>query len=165
MKKLQKALPDPCQMNFVHKIGNVLFSHAGLSADFVHRYCTGKGIHGQDVAAVLQVINSLTAKDYWMQDSPIWVRPQITGQAMYNPSGTVQVVGHTPVKAVMQSDGVISCDTFSRARTGHPFGNQEFLVINTQTCLYHTVVPRPETLTRALAHTLLEWAGRESPPG
>ena len=66
-------------------------------------------------------------------DCRIWYRPQYHAGRMYKSRELLQVVGHTPVEAIVKSGSLISCDVFSTYRDGTPIGTQEFLIIDTVT--------------------------------
>ena len=63
----------------------------------------------------------------------IWYRPQYHAGRMYKSRELLQVVGHTPVEAIVKIGSLISCDVFSTYRDGTPIGTQEFLIIDTVT--------------------------------
>ena len=96
------------------------FSHGGLAEAFVRRYVPSE-----------QPDNGLG--EMWEDLSPIWYRPQYHAGRMYKSRELLQVVGHTPVEAIVKSGSLISCDVFSTYRDGTPIGTQEFLIIDTVT--------------------------------
>jgi hypothetical protein len=55
---------------------------------------------------------------------------------MFGEGEYLQVVGHTPVERIYRDRNVISCDVFSTWPTGEPYGNEEFLLIDTETWEY-----------------------------
>ncbi len=117
---------------YIHRIDNVLFSHAGLTEKFV-RQCFGSGgILGID--EFLAQVNRLSKDKIWGDDSPIWVRPQLDYCRMY-PIDMMQVVGHTPVKhPQLDRDGkLLSLDNFSTYRSGEPIGDEKFVWVDTVT--------------------------------
>lgn len=120
---------------FVHRIDNVLFSHAGVSRMFVREH---RGNAGYDnVEAVIRNINQLGMSSMWYDDSPIWLRPQKIYTSgvinMYKPKTFLQVVGHSPMKEITREGNLISCDTFSTYRNGIPYGNEAFCILDTKT--------------------------------
>lgn len=117
---------------FIHRIDNVLFSHAGLTEKFVKR-CFGGGPR-LDIDDMLDRINRLPKDKIWRDDSIIWARPQYGALRMY-PMDMMQVVGHTPVKEpLIERDGkLLTLDNFSTYDDGKPIGNQKFVWVDTVT--------------------------------
>ncbi len=131
---LRAAVSEDNPIQYVQKIDNVLFSHAGVLDFFVTGYVPAAKYH--DVDAVVEAINQLGRLEMWNDASPIWLRPQHSKMRMYKPRKLLQVVGHTPMDAITKEGNVISCDVFSTYRDGRPIGTQEFLLIDTQTWEY-----------------------------
>ena len=131
LHKLSETLSDENQLAFVHRIGSVLFSHGGLSDEFV-RLNTQLDIR-ENTDTVIETINKLDREELWQTMSPLWLRPQYTANQLYKAGELLQVVGHTPMKQITQEGSMISCDTFSTYRDGRPFGSQEFLLLDTET--------------------------------
>ncbi len=126
--RLERFLDD--RIRFVHQIDNVLFSHAGLTLEFVEEWFEPIM---DDIDAVLKEVNtSCHALELWRDNSPIWARPQFCHFEMY-PKNMLQVVGHTPVESPILDGYVLSVDTFSTYRDGTPIGNQRFVWIDTDT--------------------------------
>ena len=92
-----------------------------------------------DVDAVVEIINTLGRREMWNDASPIWLRPQNSKMKLYKPRKLLQVVGHTPMKAITKQGNVISCDVFSTYRDGSPIGTEEFLVLDTLSWEYYGV--------------------------
>ena len=134
LQLLQKNLPDDRQLAYLHQIDNVLFSHGGLSDEFVRSPIPTTKYN--DIEAVVDKINSLGIREMWQDESPIWYRPQYKEGRPYKPRKLLQVVGHTPVERITRDGNLISADVFSTYRTGEPIGTQEFLVIDTVTWEY-----------------------------
>lgn len=155
---------SPDHFAFVHCVDHVIFSHGGVSADYVREHmpkisqaCASK--HGlilsyDDVPGIVSGINSLSAQDLWTCDyeptfsslhSPLWLRPQAQYQPlpvrMYQSADYLQVVGHTPTRGILKEHNVITCDTFSYFHGGL-VGDQTFCVVDTQT-LEWEVIPAP----------------------
>ena len=129
--ELRRALPDGNEMQYIHKVDNVLFCHGGVLDYFVRSTVKSSVYH--EVDEVVRVINGLHHDTMWNDASPIWYRPQYSGGRMYKPRRILQVVGHTPVERIERNGNVISCDVFSTYRDGTPIGTQEFPVIDTET--------------------------------
>ena len=98
---------------------------------FVRRYVPSEQHDNAD--AVISTINGFGLGEMWEDLSPIWYRPQYHAGRMYKSRELLQVVGHTPVEAIVKSGSLISCDVFSTYRDGTPIGTQEFLIIDTVT--------------------------------
>ena len=117
---------------YIHRIENILFSHAGLTEAFVKRvFGRGPKLELDDM---ISRINSLP-KDYiWSDDSPIWARPQYGEMRMY-PVNMMQVVGHTPVEAPLEEQGgkLLTLDTFSTFPDGRAIGDQMFVWVDSVT--------------------------------
>lgn len=110
----------------VHKVDNVLFSHAGVTQEFADDF--RKEVRkGKDL---LSLVNNAPRAHIWTDHSPIWVRPQDTGEIMYG--GHLQVVGHTPVKTIKCVDNLLSTDVFSTYRNGAPYGERRFAIVDTK---------------------------------
>ena len=135
--ELRSTLPDPGQLAFVHRVGRVLFSHGGISEEFVRRFIPMR--YHDDTDRTLEKINSLGPDEMWQDFSPLWLRPQYNSDRMYRPRKFIQVVGHTPVKSVTKERNIISCDVFSTYRNGEPYGSREFPIIDTETGQYRCV--------------------------
>lgn len=134
---LKEVLPESNPIKYAHRIDNVLFSHAGISKDFVDLYVPK--IKHDDVDTVLNYINNLGKMKMWYDGSPIWLRPQYTDVKMYKSRQFLQVVGHTPMETITKKKNVISCDVFSTYRDGKPIGTEEFLLLDTITWDYSMV--------------------------
>ncbi len=127
---LRDALESPDNLAIVHKMDNVIFSHAGVCSSFVevHMYDMM-----DDIDYVLDTINGFGVEEMWLDDSPSWVRPQntyLTADMLY-PPGFLQVVGHTPVRRMLEQENMITLDVFSTYSDGTKFGNEEFYWVDT----------------------------------
>lgn len=131
LRQLQSTIPEANPIRYVQRIDDVLFSHGGLDKGFVLTYVS-EAVYN-DVDQVLDSIESLGYREMWTDDSPIWLRPQYEHTLLYQEEDFLQVVGHTPVETITREGNLITCDTFSTYRDGTPIGNQEFLVLDTQT--------------------------------
>ncbi len=129
--KLQDSLEDPDQIGIIHRLDNVLFSHAGLSMEFIDGQLPDMK---DDIDCMIEEINSYGVGELWEVNSPIWVRPQNGNLAkgMYD-EGLFQVVGHTPVEKAFLLDNVLTLDTFSTTSSGIEIGDNEFYWVDTVT--------------------------------
>ena len=117
------------RIKFIHKIDNVVFSHAGLTREFLLHYISGN----PSMDEIIDIINNnLPEGALWNDSSILWARP---GTYTFYAKGCLQVAGHTPVKTITQYCGMdlIVCDTFSTHRDGRPYGNKKYLCIDTIT--------------------------------
>lgn len=124
--KLAKNLPAE-NIAFVHRIDNVLFSHAGLSEVFVSRFLSD---FNGDIDDFLKEINGFGKEEMWNDVSPIWVRPQNGRIEMYS-NGFLQVVGHTSVRKTDFFRNILTVDNFSTYCDGTPIGDQRFIWVDT----------------------------------
>lgn len=131
LRELSLALPKGNEIRYIHQIDQVLFCHGGLTDQFVKH--TVRFSYYDNIEEVVRCINELSHQYMWSESSPIWHRPQYSGERMYKPYDLLQVVGHTPVEKIEKDDNIISCDVFSTYRDGSPIGTQEFPIIDTKT--------------------------------
>ena len=124
--ELKSALP-PENSGFIHRIDNVLFSHAGLTRSFVEK-------HFEDQATSIDYmigrINQMGPEELWKDDSPIWARPQYGGMPIYQ-TDLLQVVGHTPSGTAELKGQLLTVDNFSTYRDGSPIGDEKFIWVDT----------------------------------
>ena len=126
--KLERILED--RYKFVHRIDNVLFSHAGVTETFVLHSC---GYHVKEIEDILAKINRMGKQELWRDSSPIWARPQADFYRMFRDDLLYQVVGHTPVEEPLDACGVLTLDLFSTYSNGDPYGNQKLYIVDTLT--------------------------------
>jgi len=131
LSELQRGIKNELQLAYVHRIDNVLFSHGGVTQEFVREHISAR--ESRDTNLVLDVINAFGKREMWKDNSPIWARPQYGDLKMYQEKRLLQVVGHTPVERITQTGNLISCDVFSTYRDGSPIGTEEFLLLDTKT--------------------------------
>ena len=131
LRNLKDVLPQESQIAYIHRMNDVLFSHGGLTDAFVKKYIPESFYNRID--AVVDTVNGLGLREMWQDMSPLWSRPQYSGEKMYKPRKLLQVVGHTPVTQIEKKGNLISCDVFSTYRDGSPIGTQEFLLLDTLT--------------------------------
>ncbi len=126
IKDLRNSIPIE-NSEYVHKIENVVFSHAGLTESFIMRHF-GNG--KSDMDTMIAKINRMGEEELWQDDSPIWARPQYGGMRLY-PQDIFQVVGHTPVRTALEEGNLLTLDNFSTYRDGRPIGDERFVWIDT----------------------------------
>ncbi len=124
---LKAALPTENRA-FIHRIDNVLFSHAGLSEFFVLQHFAG--MSSCSIDDIIKTVNGMGPEELWRDESPLWVRPQGGTTRMYT-KDMLQVVGHTPVAKPQLDGNVLTVDTFSTYRDGSAIGNQKFVWVDT----------------------------------
>ena len=135
LKKLVGALPKE-NAAFIHRIDNVLFSHAGLTENFVRTHFENGD--KTDIDYIVSYINKMGKAYMWVDDSPIWARPQNGSWELY-PSDMMQVVGHTPVEWPQKEGNLLTLDNFSTYRDGTPVGDETFVWIDTEKQEYGAV--------------------------
>lgn len=130
-EELRNALELPENLAVIHRADNVLFSHAGLTKEFVEVQLYDMQ---DDVDCVLETVNGFGVEELWEENSPLWARPQegYLEMTMY-PEDLFQVVGHTPVKEVLEQENLITTDTFSTYSNGMSFGKEEFVWVDSVT--------------------------------
>lgn len=120
-------------LKVVHKIDNVIFSHAGIT-DFFTEVCNSeKTEKNLDEDFIINEINAMDVDTLWSDDSPLWTRPQIYRIKMYD---KIQVIGHTPTKKITQGYNWISTDVYSTTRTGQPIGEERMIIVDTETGIF-----------------------------
>ena len=134
MEKLKRILKEASQIAFIHRIDNVLFSHGGLSTDFVR--WLNEELLDADIDEAVAAINGAPQEYLWNDESPLWLRPQYREVDAFRRGLFIQVVGHTPVEKISERDGIISTDVFSTYRDGRQIGESAMLVIDTETGKY-----------------------------
>lgn len=120
LEELENRLKSPVQINIMHRIDNVLFSHGGLTADFLR--WLNKDLLDADIEEVIATVNDAPHDYLWNDKSPLWFRPQYETREMFRADTYKQVVGHTPVEKIFEKDGIISTDVFSTYRDGRQIG-------------------------------------------
>lgn len=137
LEKLINQAED--RFKVIHKIDTTLFSHAGLTTEYVRYFLYKK--EPKNVEQIMKKIETLVydrekARLLWKDCSPIWARPQTEHYIddMYKQDTYFQVVGHTPVKKPLLKDNVLTLDTFSTYSDGTtPIGDCRFVIIDTIT--------------------------------
>lgn len=120
------------RLAFAHSIGKCLFTHAGVTWDFLDnlRY-RGFKVRGiRSIEDVRDMVNQCGEKELWNDDSSLWVRPlNCSPSKLFNEYGVLQVTGHTPVRKSYQNGSILFCDTFSTYADGTPYGDQSFQIV------------------------------------
>ena len=130
MSQIKRILGD--NMCYIKRIDNTLFSHGGLSQEFITNiYNTNDPASLDDLIAK---INREKPGVLWSDISPLWMRPAEPGFKMHPwPENMLQVTGHTPVRQPTTIDGFLMLDVFSTYSDGRLIGSQEFVAINPDT--------------------------------
>ena len=123
--KIQESLTNLSQLTYVHRIDNCIFSHAGITEEFLY----DNWLQKTDTEKVIKKINKMSQRQLWTDYSPIWWRP-FSGGTAWQLENVLQVTGHTPVEEPLQLKSVLMCDTFSTYPNGVPFGNQKFVIVD-----------------------------------
>ena len=135
--RLENSLKSPAQINIMHRIDNVLFSHGGLTADFLR--WLNKDLLDADIEEVIAAVNDAPHDYLWNDESPLWFRPQYETREIFRADIYKQVVGHTPVERIFEKDGIISTDVFSTYRDGRQIGESAMMVIDSETGKYEKI--------------------------
>lgn len=125
------SIDDVTGIAMMHRVDNVLFSHAGLTKEFVEYYLAE---YKDDVDALVEAVNCADEAVLWDDISPLWARPQynyVDGDM--HPAGYLQVVGHTPVSRITDQGELLTVDVFSTDRTGRPIGTEDLCWVDTVT--------------------------------
>ena len=134
LDELKNSLKSPEQINIMHRIDNVLFSHGGLTTDFVKWF--RNDLLDADIDEVLAAVNNAPLDYLWNDRSPLWYRPQHETKEIFRADTYKQVVGHTPVEQISEKDSMISTDVFSTYRDGRQIGESAMIVIDSETGKY-----------------------------
>ena len=137
LEELENSLKSPAQINIMHRIDNVLFSHGGLTADFLR--WLNKDLLDADIEEVIAAVNDAPHDYLWNDESPLWFRPQYETREIFRADIYKQVVGHTPVERIFEKDGIISTDVFSTYRDGRQIGESAMIVIDSETGKYEKI--------------------------
>ena len=137
LEELENTLQDPSRINIMHRIDRVLFSHGGLSTEFVKRL--DEDLIETDIDDVLKAVNNASRDALWNDASPLWLRPQIENREIFRKDQHIQVVGHTPVEEIFEKEGVISTDVFSTYRDGRQIGEPAMIVIDSISGKYEKI--------------------------
>ena len=137
LEELENSLKSPAQINIIHRIDNVLFSHGGLTAEFLK--WLNEDLLNADIDDVLAAVNNASHDYLWNDESPLWLRPQYEIREIFRSDTYKQVVGHTPVEKIFEKDGIISTDVFSTYRDGTQIGESSMIVIDSETGKYEKV--------------------------
>jgi len=132
-KQLSKMHEAGINQAVVHVVDNVIFSHAGVTDEWIKRQNSlVKGteiISAQDMSLLA---NFASSEELWQENSPIWARPQNEQLKLWWPEQYMQVVGHTPVKGITFDNNLLSTDVFSTYSYGAPIGDCRFAVVDTE---------------------------------
>ena len=137
LKDLENSLRDSTQINIMHRIDNVLFSHGGLTAEFLK--WLNEDLLDADIDDVIAAVNDASHDYLWNDESPLWLRPQNKDRETFRADTYKQVVGHTPVETIFEKNGIISTDVFSTYRDGTQIGESAMIVIDSETGEYEKV--------------------------
>ena len=108
LEELENSLKTPAQINMMHRIDNVLFSHGGITADFLK--WLDEDLLDADIDDVIAAVNDAPYDYLWNDESPLWFRPQYETREIFRADIYKQVAGHTPVEKIFEKDGIISTD-------------------------------------------------------
>lgn len=137
LEELENSLRRPEQINVMQRIDNVLFSHGGLTVEFVK--WLDEDLLDADIDDVIAAVNDASSDYIWNDESPLWLRPQKKTRETFRSDAYKQVVGHTPVERIFEKDGIISTDVFSTYRDGTQIGESAMIVIDSETGAYEKI--------------------------
>ena len=100
LEELENSLKSPAQINIIHRIDNVLFSHGGLTADFLK--WLDEDLLFADIDDVIAAVNDASHDYLWNDESPLWFRPQYETREIFRADIYKQVVGHTQVEKILK---------------------------------------------------------------
>ena len=126
-KRLEKAGAHP---KIAHLIDNTIFTHAGLTAEWVEKLLEGKD-SALEPEEVIDTINNADLEILWKERGPLWTRPQWGDVKLWGDK--LQVVGHTPVRSATKIGNLLSTDTFSTYQSGAPYGDEKMVIVDTIT--------------------------------
>ena len=137
LEELENRLKSPVQINIMHRIDNVLFSHGGLTADFLR--WLNKDLLDADIEEVIAAVNDAPHNYLWNDESPLWFRPQYGDQRDIQ-SRYIQTGGRAYSGGEdFEKDGIISTDVFSTYRDGRQIGESAMMVIDSETGKYEKI--------------------------
>lgn len=144
LEELENSLQRPEQISIMQRIDNVLFSHGGLTTEFVK--WLDEDLLDSNIDDVIAAVNDASHDYLWNDESPLWLRPQNKTRETFRVDTYKQVVGHTPVERIFEKDGIISTDVFSTYRDGKQIGESAMVVIDSETGEYEKieVMGKPE---------------------
>ena len=137
LEELKNSLQNSSQINIMHRIDNVLFSHGGLTTEFVKNL--DEALLDAKIDDVIAAVNNAPTQYLWKNESPLWFRQQHNSIEAFRKEIYMQVVGHTPVMKIYEKDGIISTDVFSAYRDGTQIGESAMVVIDSKTKEYEIV--------------------------
>lgn len=119
---------------YIHKIDNALFSHAGITKEFLKKHRMSK----KSAEEIVEKINVMGRDNLWFDVSPIWARPM--HYEFYN--AYLQVVGHTPLPQATyyKRFNLLVVDNHSTYNNGKPIGDKEFILVDTKSGEFDTVL-------------------------
>ena len=137
LEELENSLRDPSQIAIIHRIDNVIFSHGGLTTEYLSWF--DERLLDDDIDSILSAVNEASINYLWNDESPLWLRPQYNTRTPFRGEKYKQVVGHTPVEKIIEKDGFISTDVFSTYRDGTQIGESAMIVIDSETGKYEKI--------------------------
>lgn len=138
LDELKNAVMDSSQINIIQRVDNVIFSHGGLSEEFVK--WLDEDLLDADIDKVLDAINTASEDYLWNDESPLWLRPQYVDRKAFRGGEFIQVVGHTPVEKIEEEKGFISTDVFSTYSDGVQIGESAMIIIDSKSKEYEKIM-------------------------
>jgi len=137
LEELEHTLQAQSQINIMHRIDSLLFSHGGLTKEFVKQL--NIDLLSADIDDVIEAVNNASRDYLWHDESPLWFRPPNSNKEPFRFEYYTQVVGHTPVREIYDKDGFILTDVFSTYRDGTQIGESAMIVIDSKTGKYEKI--------------------------
>ncbi len=137
LDELEHSLNDPSQIAIMHRVDNVLFSHGGLTTEYIKWFDIK--LLDADIDTVVKAVNEAPVDYLWNDESPLWLRPQNKIRETFKSELHKQVVGHTPVKNIFERNGIISTDVFSTYSDGTQIGESAMIVIDSETGVFEKI--------------------------
>lgn len=127
-----KALDLISPIQVVHRFDTLLFSHAGISKEWVANYKNEVDMYPD--LSLIEYTNTRHADLLWGNGSPLWRRPTFNLGDTFN-SFFLQVVGHTPVSTITlePKSRVLYTDTWSTDSDRNPLGDQSLVAVDSIT--------------------------------
>ena len=134
---LRRTMKD--RIAYAHRIGNCLFSYAGITSNFLEKNIPN--YKELDIDAMIDIVNGLDFSVMWTEGSPLLAHPDSPEFATFISEKHLQVTGNTPIKCspYIVRENFLLTDTFSTYADGKPFGTEEFVVVDTEDLSFETV--------------------------
>ena len=120
LEELENSLKSPAQINIIHRIDNVLFSHGGLTADFLK--WLNADLLFADIDDVIAAVNDASHDYLWNDKSPLWLRPQYETREIFRADTYMFFVKHFSLKRA--SEFPVFVKGISLLSAGHSYASR-----------------------------------------